>query len=115
MAGVCLWFENGRVVKAKADKNEHFLLTVLETDAGANNLGEFAIGTNFGIDRFSGQILFDEKIGGSFHLALGNSYPETGGKNKSSIHWDMICDLRSEGSIVVDGDLFYEKGKFLME
>ncbi len=115
MAGVRLWFENGRVVKAEADKNEQFLLETLETDAGARSLGEFAIGTNYGIDRFSGQILFDEKIGGSFHLALGNSYPETGGKNKSTIHWDMICDLRSGGSIEVDGELLYKNGKFKLE
>ena len=87
----------------------------LEADAGARYLGEFAIGTNYGIDRFTGQILFDEKIGGSFHLALGNSYPQTGGKNTSVIHWDLICDLRSEGGIWVDGELLYQNGKFLLE
>jgi aminopeptidase len=114
LTGVRLWFENGRVVKAQADKNEQFLQAALETDEGARHLGEFAIGTNFGIQRFTGQILFDEKIGGSFHLALGNSYPETGGKNRSAIHWDLICDLRSEGSIQVDGKLFYQNGKFMV-
>jgi aminopeptidase len=115
LSGVRLWFENGRVIKASAEKNESFLLAALETDAGARYLGEFAIGTNYGIDRFTGQILFDEKIGGSFHLALGNSYPQTGGVNKSAIHWDLICDLRSGGSITVDDDLLYQNGKFLLE
>jgi aminopeptidase len=115
LAGVRLWFENGRVVRAEADKNEPFLLAALETDPGARFLGEFAIGTNENIDRFTGQILFDEKIGGSFHLALGNSYPQTGGVNKSSIHWDLICDLRSGGSITVDGELLYRDGRFMLE
>ena len=115
LAGVRLWFENGRVVKAEADKNEELLLAALETDAGARYLGEFAIGTNYDIDRFTGQILFDEKIGGSFHLALGNSYPQTGGANKSVIHWDLICDLRSGGSITVDDELLYQDGIFVLE
>jgi aminopeptidase len=115
ISGVRLWFEKGRVVKAEADRNEAFLLAALETDGGARYLGEFAIGANFGIDRFTGQILFDEKIGGSFHLALGNSYPQTGGRNASAIHWDLICDLRSEGGIWIDGELFYQHGKFLIE
>jgi aminopeptidase len=115
IAGVRLWFEQGRVVRAQADKNEPFLLAALETDPGARHLGEFAIGTNDGIDRFTGQILFDEKIGGSFHLALGNSYPETGGVNRSAIHWDLICDLRAGGSIEVDGELLYRNGKFVLE
>lgn len=113
--GVRLWFENGRVVKATAERNEEFLLTALDTDAGARYLGEFAIGTNYGIDRFTGQILFDEKIGGSFHLALGNSYPQTGGVNKSAIHWDLICDLRAGGRITVDDELLYQDGKFMLE
>ncbi len=110
-----LWFEAGRVVKAETEHNEEFLLAALDVDAGARYLGEFAIGANFGIDRFTGQILFDEKIGGSFHLALGNSYPQTGGKNVSSIHWDLICDLRREGGIWVDGELFYQHGRFMVE
>ena len=113
--GVRLWFENGRVVKATAERNEEFLLTALDTDAGARYLGEFAIGTNYAIDRFTGQILFDEKIGGSFHLALGNSYPQTGGVNKSAIHWDLICDLRAGGRITVDDELLYQDGKFVLE
>jgi aminopeptidase len=115
LTGVRLWFENGRVCRAEADKNEKFLHTALESDTGARYLGEFAIGTNNAIDRFTGQILFDEKIGGSFHLALGNSYPITGGVNQSNIHWDLICDLRSGGSITVDGELLYQNGKFVLE
>ena len=114
LVGVRLWFENGRVVRAEADKNEQLLLAALDTDAGARYLGEFAIGTNYNIDRFTGQILFDEKIGGSFHLALGNSYPQTGGVNKSNIHWDLICDLRAGGSIRVDDELLYQNGKFML-
>jgi aminopeptidase len=94
VTGVRLWFESGRVVKATADKNEDYLNKTLDTDEGARRVGEFAIGTNEGITRFTREILFDEKIGGSFHMALGAGYPETGSKNESAIHWDMICDLR---------------------
>jgi aminopeptidase len=112
--GVRLWFENGVVVKASADKNEDFLLKMLETDPGARRIGEFSFGTNKGISRFTRQILFDEKIGGSFHLALGASYPETGGKNESAIHWDMICDMRNGGQATVDGRLFYQNGEFVL-
>jgi aminopeptidase len=110
--GIELTFENGRVVKASASKNEDFLLRMLDTDAGARYLGEFAIGTNFEIDRFTRNILFDEKIGGSFHMALGAGYPETGSVNKSVIHWDMICDLRTDSEIVVDGEVLYRNGQF---
>jgi len=85
---------------------------MLDTDPGARYVGEFAIGTNYQIDRFVGIILFDEKIGGTFHMAVGAGYPETGSKNKSKIHWDMICDLRAESEIRVDGDLFYKDGNF---
>lgn len=113
--GVRLWFEKGKVVKATAEKNEDFLLKTLDTDEGARYVGEFAIGTNEGIQRFTGEILFDEKIGGSFHMALGQSYPETGGKNESGLHWDMICDLRHGGEIWVDGDLLYKDGAFVIE
>jgi len=110
--GAELTFSNGKVTSAKADKNQDYLLKMLETDAGSRYLGEFAIGTNFEIDQFTGQILFDEKIGGSFHMALGASYPETGGKNKSAIHWDMICDMRKDSEILVDGELYYKDGNF---
>jgi len=113
--GVQLWFENGRVVKAKADKNEDFLLQMLDIDEGARYVGEFAIGTNKGITRFTRSILFDEKINGSFHMALGRSIPESGGKNESAIHWDMVCDLRDGGEIWVDDQLLYKNGEFVIE
>jgi aminopeptidase len=112
--GVELRFENGLVTKATAERNESYLLAMLNTDAAARRLGEFAIGTNNGIDRFTGHILFDEKIGGTVHMALGTSYPEAGGVNLSAIHWDMICDMRDGGEILIDGARFYENGKFLL-
>ncbi|MDP2776284.1 MAG: aminopeptidase [Anaerolineales bacterium] len=113
--GAELTFSNGRVDAAKAEKNQDFLLKTLESDAGSRHLGEFAIGTNFDIQQFTGNILFDEKIGGSFHMALGAGYPETGSKNKSAIHWDMICDMRKDSEILVDGELFYKNGQFVFE
>lgn len=115
VTGVRLWFEGGKVVKASAEKNGEFLLKTLDTDEGSRRVGEFAIGTNEGITHFTRQILFDEKIGGSFHMALGASYPETGGKNESAIHWDMICDLRDGGEIRVDDELLYKDGRFVIE
>ena len=115
VTGVRLRFEDGAVVKASAEKNEAYLLQVLDTDAGARRVGEFAIGTNEQIDRFTGQILFDEKIGGSFHIALGAGYPETGSENVSAIHWDMICDLRAGGEIWVDDELLYSSGRFAIQ
>ncbi len=115
VTGVRLWFEKGKVVKAAATKNEDFLLQTLDTDEGSRTVGEFAIGTNSGISRFTGEILFDEKIGGSFHMALGAGYPETGSLNRSGIHWDMICDLRDGGEIWVDDQLFYQNGKFVLD
>lgn len=114
VVGVRLWFENGKVVKATADKNEDFLQKTLDTDEGARFLGEFAIGTNEGITRFTHEILFDEKIGGSFHMAVGAGYPETGSVNDSAIHWDMICDLRDGGEIWADEELLYRNGKFVI-
>ena len=111
--GAEITFSKGRVQKARADKNQDYLLKTLDADAGSRYLGEFAIGTNFDIQRFTGQILFDEKIGGSFHIAFGAGYPETGSKNKSSIHWDMICDMRTDSEILVDGELFYKNGQFV--
>lgn len=109
---VRLWFEGGRVVKATAARNEEFLQQMLEADEGARRIGEFAFGTNFGIDRFTKNILFDEKIGGTIHIALGAGYPETGSKNESAIHWDMICDLRDGGRVTVDGQPFLVDGKY---
>jgi len=112
---VRLQFEGGRVVRATADKNEEFLLKTLDTDDGSRRVGEFAIGTNQGITRFTRQILFDEKINGSFHMALGAGYPETGSQNQSAIHWDLICDLRDGGEIRVDDELLYKDGNFAIE
>jgi aminopeptidase len=110
--GVELTFEAGKVTRATARKNEAFLLSTLDTDEGSRYLGEWAIGTNYGINRFTGNILFDEKIGGTIHMALGNSYPETGGKNTSAIHWDLICDMREQSEIAADGEVFYRNGQF---
>ncbi|MCG3210139.1 MAG: Aminopeptidase 2 [Anaerolineae bacterium] len=112
--GAELTFENGLVTKATAAKNEAFLLATLDTDPGARRLGEFAIGTNRDIQQFTGAILFDEKIGGTVHMAVGQGYPETGSTNRSLVHWDMICDMRDGGEIVVDGELFYKNGDFLI-
>jgi aminopeptidase len=114
VTGIRLEFKDGKVVKASAERHEDFLLAMLDSDEGARYLGEFAIGTNYGIKRFTKSILFDEKIGGSFHLALGAGYPETGSKNVSGIHWDMICDIRQDSEILVDDELFYKDGKFMI-
>jgi aminopeptidase len=111
---VRLQFKEGKVVKATAAKNEQLLLKMLESDKGARYVGEFAFGTNSGIQRFTKNILFDEKIGGTIHLALGKGYPESGSKNKSAIHWDMVCDLRKGGEVRVDGTLFLKDGKILI-
>mgnify|MGYP003988355147 FL=1 len=112
MEGVRLEFKDGKVVKASADKNEEYLISQLDSDEGARYLGEFAIGTNYGIKQFTKSILYDEKIGGSFHMAVGAGYPETGSSNKSAIHWDFICDIQEDSEIRVDGDLLYKDGQF---
>lgn len=112
--GVELEFRDGVVVRARAESNEAFLLSVLDSDPGARRLGEFAIGTNWDIQQFTGSILFDEKIGGTVHMAVGQGYGETGSVNTSEVHWDMICDMRQGGEIVVDGTLFYKDGHFLI-
>jgi aminopeptidase len=109
-----LVFRDGRVVEATAAKNEDYLVQTLDTDEGARTLGEFAFGTNFDIQRFIKNILFDEKIGGTVHMAVGRGYPETGSTNASAIHWDMICDLREGGQVTVDGELFQEDGRFVI-
>jgi aminopeptidase len=110
--GVEFEFRDGRVAAARARKNEPYLLSQLDSDAGARYLGEFAIGTNYGIQRFTKSILYDEKIGGTLHMAVGAGYPETGSRNESSIHWDFICDMRQDSEIHVDGELFYKDGQF---
>ncbi|CCF84860.1 aminopeptidase [Nitrolancea hollandica] len=109
-----LWFENGKVVRATAAENEEFLHHMLDVDEGARYLGEFAFGTNRRINRFTGNILLDEKIGGTMHMAIGASYPQTGGLNKSAVHWDMICDLRQQSEVTVDGQLFIKNGEFVV-
>ncbi len=108
-----LWFEQGKVIKAQASKGEAYLLEMLDTDTGARRLGEWGIGTNYGIQQFTKHMLFDEKIGGTIHFALGNAYPETGGVNKSDIHWDMLVDM-AQGEILIDDELFYKDGKFVI-
>ncbi|MBA2565679.1 MAG: aminopeptidase [Gemmatimonadetes bacterium] len=107
-----LSFDAGRVVDATAAKNEDYLVRMLDTDEGARRLGELGIGTNYGITRFTRNTLFDEKIGGTVHLAVGRSYPETGGLNRSAVHWDLVCDLRRGGEIRVDGEVFAKDGRF---
>lgn len=109
-----LTFENGKVVKATAKKGEEFLNSILDTDEGARFVGEFAIGTNHNIQKFTKNILFDEKLGGTIHIAVGSSFPEIGGKNESAIHWDLICDMKNGGEIYADGELIYREGKFLI-
>jgi aminopeptidase len=112
--GVELTFADGEVVAARAQTGDDYLQAALATDHGAKRLGEIGIGTNFGIDRPTGTILFDEKIGGTVHLALGRSYPETGGKNASAVHWDLICDLRAGGTLSADGELVQANGRFIV-
>jgi aminopeptidase len=111
--GVELTFRDGEVVEARAATGDDYLQAALKTDDGATRLGEIGIGTNFGIDRPTGTVLFDEKIGGTVHLALGRSYPETGGKNVSALHWDLICDLRQGGTLTADGELVQANGRFV--
>jgi aminopeptidase len=113
-----LTFERGRVVDARASKNQDFLIQMLDQDAGARNLGEIAIGTNYSIQEYTKNTLFDEKIGGTFHAAVGAGYPETGNTNESGLHWDMVCDMRPQaggGTITVDGQVISRDGKFLFD
>ena len=113
--GIRLEVVNGRVVEAFAEEGQDLLMNVLDTDEGSRYFGEVAIGTNYGRKDFTKNTLFDEKIGGTFHMAIGDSMPEAGGKNSSSVHWDMIGDLRKGGSISADGEVFYRNGEFLMD
>jgi aminopeptidase len=108
-----LRFEDGRVVDADARSGADYLRTLLDTDEGARVLGEFAFGLNYEIDRWTRNILFDEKIGGTVHLALGSGFDDCGSKNDSALHWDIICDLREEGEIYADGELVWRAGHFL--
>lgn len=110
-----LVFKDGKVIEASARAGEGFLMSQLNVDEGARYLGEFAIGTNYNIQDITGSILFDEKIGGSIHMALGRAIPECGGTNESGIHWDMVHNMRDGGEIFVDGELMYKDGEFLID
>lgn len=112
--GIRLEFSRGEVVKATAESNEQLLHELLHMDEGARRIGEFGVGVNFGIDRFCYDILYDEKIGGTIHIALGRAYKECGGVNQSALHWDIIKDLRQEGAIYLDGRKVFENGQFLV-
>lgn len=122
--GVRLEFKGGRVTNASATRNQDFLFKMLDLDPGARNLGEIAIGTNYSITEFTKNTLFDEKIGGTFHAAVGAGYPESGNFNESALHWDMVCELRPSknpdgstipgGTIEADGQVFHKDGKFLI-
>jgi aminopeptidase len=113
VSGISLEFREGVVVSARADRGDDVLQAMLASDDGARRLGEIGIGTNFGVDRAIGSTLVDEKMGGTVHLALGRSYPETGGTNESAIHWDMICDLRQGGRLTADGEPILVDGRFV--
>ena len=110
--GVRLRFDGGRVIEASAEKGQEYLESMLDADEGARHLGELGIGTNYGIPRATKNILFDEKLGGTVHLAVGRSYEQTGGKNDSSVHWDLICDLRDGGELYADDELIEKAGAF---
>jgi aminopeptidase len=112
---VRLRFEGGRVVHAEAGEGQDYLQSLLDMDDGSRVLGELAFGLNYEIDRFTRDILFDEKIGGTMHLALGASFKKLGGLNESGLHWDMICDLRADGEVYADGELVWKAGRFLHE
>jgi aminopeptidase len=114
VSGVRLRFEAGKVVDASAERGEEFLIKLLDTDDGARRLGELGIGTNYAIDRGTLEVLLDEKIGGTVHMAVGKSYPESGGVNDSAVHTDLVCDLRQGGKLEVDGEVMQEDGKFVV-
>lgn len=109
-----LYWKKGKLIKATSSTNQDFLQTVIHTDPGASLIGEFAFGTNPKVKYFCKDILFDEKIAGTIHIALGRAYPKTGGTNKSAIHWDIIKDLRQEGQVYLDGKIIFENGKMLL-
>src|SRR6201991_1627165 len=114
VSGVRLKFESGRVIDASADRGEDYLIKLLDTDEGARTLGELGIGTNYSIDRGTREVLLDEKLGGTVHMAVGAAYPESGGTNDSAVHTDLVCDLRLGGKLEVDGVVMQEDGKFIV-
>ena len=111
---IYLRWEKGELVEARSASNQDFLQAVIDTDSGASRIGEFAFGTNDEVNHFCRDILLDEKIGGTVHIALGRAYPGTGGTNKSAIHWDSIKDLRQEGQVDLDDKLIFEYGHMLI-
>ncbi len=113
IADIELWFENGKIKRAIAGKGQEILSVLLDTDPGARYLGVWGIGTNYGIQRFTKNLLFDEKIGGTIHFAAGQGFSEVGGQNQSGLHWNMLCDM-TDGEIVVDEELFYKNGKVVI-
>ena len=113
--GLRLTWEQGKLVHASSETEQDFFLSVIHKDAGSRYIGEFAIGTNYGVDRFCNDILIDEKIGGTVHMALGRAYPECGGTNESSIHWDIIKDIRNEGALTLDGEVILENGVITLD
>ncbi len=112
--GIELRFQGGEVVEWHASEGEEFLREMLALDEGARRAGEFSFGMNEFVPEFTGHTLFDEKIGGTVHLALGKSYPESGGVNQSAIHWDLVCDLRADSQVYADGELVYRDGRFVV-
>jgi len=113
VVGACLEFKDGKVVKARAEKGEDFLRAMVDMDKGSCYLGELALGVNYNITKYTRNTLFDEKIGGTIHLAIGAGYPETGNKNESGLHWDMVCDTRDGGKVFADGQLIMQNGVYL--
>jgi aminopeptidase len=111
--GIRLRFEEGSVVAAEARNGSAFLDALLDLDDGSRRLGEVAFGLNYEIDRFTSNTLFDEKIGGTMHVALGSAFRELGGRNDSALHWDLVCDLREEGEVYADGELIWRAGRFV--
>jgi aminopeptidase len=114
ISGIRLHFVDGHVVEASSDENQDLLRHVLALDEGASRLGEFGVGLNFGIQAWTGEVLFDEKIGGTVHLALGRAYAECGGTNQSALHWDIVKDLRTVGALYLDGRAVIEDGRYLV-
>ncbi len=108
-----LTFEREKVIKAMSAKGQELIEQLLETDEGTRYVGEIAVGTNYGIEKYTRHMLLDEKIGGTVHLAIGRSIPESLGKNQSTIHWDMLCDMKKSGEIYANGSLIYKDRKFI--
>ena len=110
--GIRLRWQEGQLIEATSRTNQDFLQEIVNSDPGSSLIGEFGLGVNPHLTRFCRDILFDEKIGGTVHIALGRAYPESGGANQSAIHWDIVKDIRQEGSVVVDGRVVLQSGQF---